>query len=282
MRATVVGLLVNSLLLVLKAVSSGLSDSLTIFSETFNSLADVATAAVILLCVRWAWMTPDADHPFGHRRAEPIAGLLAAIFTAILGFEICRTAVINLWQGTLPEHIGWSPVLALCVTAGTKAWMAGYFARRGHVLNSPAFRAAAVDSRNDVLVALQGLLAVVLAEIEIRSLDTVAALIVGVYILHSGYRVGVENVDYLMGKAPDTQTQARIRAAAEGVPGVREVDDVLAHYVGTFVHVELTARVDGALSTRDSHDVAEATRKAVEGIGTVDRAFVHIEPVKAP
>ena len=93
MRAAFVALGANAFLLALKAAATGLSDSLTIFSETLNSLADVVSAVVILVCVRWAWKRPDADHPFGHRRAEPIAGLVVAIFAGILGFEVCRMAL---------------------------------------------------------------------------------------------------------------------------------------------------------------------------------------------
>ena len=132
---------------------------------------------------------------------------------------------------------------------------------------------------NDVLIALQGLVGVVLAELRLPVLDTIAALIVGIYILYSAHRVGMENLDYLMGRAPDEGLLTRIRAAAEQVSAVREVDDVKGHFVGTFVHVELTARVDGALSTHASHDVSEAVQRSIEAIEAVDRAFVHIEPV---
>ncbi|MEE8386117.1 MAG: cation diffusion facilitator family transporter [Dehalococcoidia bacterium] len=280
MRAALVGMGANLMLLALKAVATGLSDSLTIFSETLNSLADSVAAIVILLCVRWAWMNPDHNHPFGHRRAEPIAGLLVAIFTAILGFEVCRTAVLDLWQGRLPQEIGRYPFAALFLTAGIKAWLAVYLARRGRRLNSPALRATSIDCRNDVLIATQGCLAVLVADYQqFRMLDTIAALVVGAYILYSAHHIGMENINYLMGKAPDRELLQRIRAAAERVSGVQEVDNVKGHYVGTFVHVELTARVDGLLSTAESHDVAEAARLAVESIDNVDRAFVHIEPV---
>ena len=277
-RAALVAIAANVLLLVLKATATSLSDSLTIFSETLNSLADVIAALVILLCVRLAWKRPDEGHPFGHRRAEPVAGLLVAIFTGILGYEVCRTAVVDLWVGELPQRIGPYPILALCVTAVLKAWLAAFFNRRGKSLNSPALRATAVDCRNDVLVSLQGLVAVVVAELRLPMLDTIAAVLVGVYILYSGHRIGMENLDYLMGRSPDRQLLARIQAAAAQVDKVQAIDNIKGHYVGTFVHVELTARVDGTLSTSDSHDVCEAVRSAVEAIAAVDRAFVHMSP----
>jgi cation diffusion facilitator family transporter len=280
MRATLVAIGANLFLLGLKATATGLSDSLTIFSETLNSLADVVSALVIVVCVHWSWKRADESHPFGHRRAEPIAGLVVAIVTCILGFEVCRTAVVHLWAGELPQRIGPYPIAALCVTAGLKTWLAAFFHRHARALNSPALRATAIDCRNDVLVSLQGLGAVVLAELGLPLLDTLAAILVGGYILYSGYRIGMENIDYLMGRSPDRELLERIRAAAEGADGVQAVGDIRGHYVGSFVHVELTAFVDGTLSTAESHDVCEATRAAVEVINTVDRAFVHISPAQ--
>jgi cation diffusion facilitator family transporter len=279
-RAAWVAVVANAVLLTLKAGATGLSDSLTIFSETLNSLSDVASSAVIVLCVRWAWQRPDEDHPFGHRRAEPLAGLVVAILTGILGFEVCRTAIVSLWEGRLPERIGPFPMVALCVTLVVKSWLAVRFRRLGQQIGSPALRATAVDCRNDVLISLQGLAAVALAAYRVPLLDTLAALVVGVYILYSAHRIGMENVDYLMGRAPDAELLGRIRAAAEGVPGVQAVRSIRAHYVGTLVHVEFTAAVDGALPTINSHDVAEATRAAVEALDAVDRAFVHIAPAR--
>lgn len=280
MRASLVAIGANALLLGVKAAATSLSDSLTIFSETLNSLADVVSAVVVVLCVRWAWQTPDENHPFGHRRAEPVAGLVVAIFTGILGFEVCRAAALDLWVGGLPRHIGPYPIAALCITAGLKTWLSAYFRRRGRALDSPALRATAVDSRNDVLVSLQGLAAVVAAEAGVPILDKVAAILVGGYVLYSGYHIGMENLDYLMGRSPNRELLERVRTAAESIDGVQGVGAIKGHYVGTFVHVELTARVDGSLSTVESHDLSEAARIAVEAIETVDRAFVHISPAE--
>jgi cation diffusion facilitator family transporter len=279
-RAAWLAIAANLFLLILKGSATGLSDSLTIFSETLNSLADLVSSVVVLFCIYWAWKTPDETHPFGHRRAEPVAGLLVAIFTGILGFEVCRTAVIDLWQSNLPQRIGPFPIAALVITVVVKLTLAVFFYRRARRVNSPALRATAVDCRNDVLISAQGLVAVLVAAYQLPVLDRLAAFVVGVYILYSGYRIGMENLDYLMGRAPDLELLERIKTAGEAVPGVQAVADVRGHYVGTLVHVELTVMVDQQLSTLHSHDVGEETGAAIEAIGLVDRAFVHIEPMR--
>lgn len=277
-RATLVAVAANALLLLIKGSATGLSDSLTIFSETMNSLADVVSSVVVVMCVYWALKHPDEDHPFGHRRAEPLAGLIVAIFAGILGFEVCKAAALDLVNGVRPERIGPWPMVALGLAAVSKLALTVYFRRAAAATNSPALRATAIDCRNDVLVAVQGLLAVVLAAWQLPQLDRIAALIVGVYILYSAHRIGMENIDFLMGRAPDETLLKRIRAAADDAGAVQAVVDVRAHYVGTAVHVELTALVDGALPTEVSHDVAEQVREQVEALADVDRAFVHIEP----
>ena len=249
-RATWLAIAANAVLLALKASASGLSDSLTIFSETVNSLADVVASVVILLCVRWAWKRPDESHPFGHRRAEPIAGLIVAIFTGILGFEVCQAAALRLYHGELPTRIGPYPILALVITIVVKMWLTAYFRKRANLLNSPALRATAVDCRNDVLVSLQGLIAVAVADYRLPLLDTLAALLVGGYILYSAYRIGMENLDYLMGRAPDPEHLERIRRAADGVPGVRGVSEIKGHYAG---HAD-SRRTDGDRQRRAVDD----------------------------
>lgn len=275
----IVGLVANAFLLIIKASATGLSDSLTIFSETLNSLADFLGAIIVLIFVAWAHRSVDDDHPFGHARAEPIAGLMLSIFAGILGIEVVRHALIHLISGAVPKHIGLMPIVALVTALVVKGKLVFYFRRLGSRLNSPAFRASAIDCRNDVLVAAQALVGVLLAQFKLGVFDGLSALLVGLYIVWSAYWVAKENIDFLMGKAPDEALQREIRAAAECVEHVREVDHILAHYVGTWVHVELTVRVAATLPTIDSHDVAENVRHAVESLGAIQRAFVHIEPM---
>ncbi len=148
-------------------------------------------------------------------------------------------------------------------------------------LASPAFRASAVDCRNDVVVGVQALIGVSLAQANLSFFDGISALLVGLYILYSAYVVAAENIDFLMGKAPEPKISEEIMRVARQVERVIEVDDIRAHYVGIYIHVELTARVWGDLPTSVSHEIAEDVREAVEQLPEVGRAFVHIEPVTA-
>jgi cation diffusion facilitator family transporter len=278
-RATAVGIAGNALLFVVKAAVAMVSGSIALLSDAFNSLVDVISSIGIYWSVEVAHREPDADHPFGHHRAETIAALGVAIFTAILGFEIGRAAVERLLAGAAPiRAAGWA-VGALLLSMGGNLALARYLRRRGQALESPAILANAVECENDIWTSLAALVGVVGATLGWLAVDPIAGIVVGIWIVWGGYRFGRQNIDYLMGKSPAGELLERIRAIALAVDGVRGIHDVRAHYVGHRVHVEIHIEVDQELPTRQSHDVAGTVRHAVEGLPVVDRAFVHVDPV---
>ncbi|MDX1622642.1 MAG: cation diffusion facilitator family transporter [Gemmatimonadota bacterium] len=278
-RATGVGIAGNTLLFAVKGTIGFFSGSIALLSDAVNSLVDVVASVAIWWSVEVAHREPDVDHPFGHHRAEAIAALGVAIFTAILGFEIFRAAIERL-IGT-PEPIGlpgWAIGALLFSMAGNLA-LARYLRRRGEALESPAILANAVECENDIWTSLAALVGVTAAVLGWTSLDPLAGMGVGVWIVWGGYRFGRQNIDYLMGKSPGAELVGRIRRVALGAVGVRGVHDVRAHYVGHRVHVEAHIEVDQELSTLRSHDVAEEVADEIERLPRIDRAFVHVDPV---
>ncbi|HJR54340.1 MAG TPA: cation diffusion facilitator family transporter [Gemmatimonadota bacterium] len=278
-RATLTGIAGNSVLFAVKATIGIVSGSIALLSDAFNSLVDVVASVAIWYSVHVADREADADHPFGHQRAETIAALAVAIFTAILGFEIGRSAVERLIAGPRPiAFAGWALAALVFSMAGNLA-LARYLRRRGEELESPAILANAVECENDIWTSLAALIGLAAAVAGMEILDPVAGILVGIWIVWGGYRFGRKNIDYLMGKSPGQELVDRIRALPLGIPGVRGVHDVRAHYVGHRIHVEVHVEVDQELPTRRSHDVGGSVRAAIERLPGVDRAFIHLDPV---
>ena len=279
-RATLTGIAGNTILFVVKATIGVASGSIALLSDAFNSLVDVVASIAIWYSVHVADRAPDADHPFGHQRAETIAALAVAIFTAILGFEIGRSAVERLVAGPRPiELAGWALAALVFSMAGNLA-LARYLRRRGEELESPAILANAVECENDIWTSLAALIGLAAAVAGVEILDPLAGILVGIWIVWGGYRFGRKNIDYLMGKSPGQELVDRIRSLALGIAGVRGVHDVRAHYVGHRIHVEVHVEVDQELPTRRSHDVGGSVRATIERLPGVDRAFIHVDPVR--
>ena len=92
-RATLIGLAGNIFLFAIKLIAGVISGSLALISDAINSLTDIFASIAIFICVRVSDKEADEGHPFGHHRAEPIAGLIVAILAGVLGFEVIRVSV---------------------------------------------------------------------------------------------------------------------------------------------------------------------------------------------
>lgn len=278
-RATRVAIAGNGLLFGVKAAAGLATGSIALVSDALNSLVDVAASVGIAYSVAVARRAPDPGHPFGHQRAEPLAALGVAIFTAILGVLVARAAVERLLEGVEPIRApGWA-VGTLLVSMIGNLVLARYLRNRGEALDSPAILANAVECENDIWTSLAALAGVAGAALGAPVVDAVAGAVVGLWIIVGGYRFGRRNIDYLMGASPDPALLEEIRAGALGVPEVKGVHDVRAHHVGHRVHVELHVEVDEEMRTRRSHDIGGAVRHAVERLPAIERAFVHVDPV---
>ncbi|MFZ3072964.1 MAG: cation diffusion facilitator family transporter, partial [Thermodesulfobacteriota bacterium] len=205
--------------------------------------------------------------------------ITVAVFAAVLGFQIIKSSIERILKGGDGLSITWFVLLVPVITILVKTGMAFYFSRVGKAARSPAIRASAVDSLSDVFVALAALIGIVGAKFGYTYLDPAAGLAISVWIIYAGYRIGMENIDYLMGKSPDKAMMEEIKAAALGVLGVKDINTVRAHYIGPFIHVEIHIEVPKYLSTFDSHAISKEVERAIGKISAIEKAFVHIDPV---
>src|SRR5574337_1599738 len=121
-QATIVLVICNTFLFAIKISAGIMSNSLAIISDAFNSLTDIISSIIIFFAVKTSSKQADEGHPFGHHRAEPIAGLIVAIFAGSLGFEILRTSVFKLME-THVHRISIYSIIVLVVSIGMKLVM---------------------------------------------------------------------------------------------------------------------------------------------------------------
>ncbi|HHT9105635.1 MAG TPA: cation diffusion facilitator family transporter [Candidatus Wujingus californicus] len=276
-NATIVMIACNAFLFVIKITAGITSNSLAVISDAVNSVTDIISSVVIYFAVKASAKQADEGHPFGHHRAEPIAGLIVAIFAGILGFEIFRTAVFQLVS--LHEHnIGIFTILALLISIGMKFIMSIYFKKTSHTINSPALLASSVDSRNDVYISATALVGVIGGFYGYPKMDDIMAILISFWIIYSGYKIGIRNIDYLMGRQPEAGIMEEIKAKACAVAGVLGIHDIRAHYVGNYIHVEIHISLNQHLTLTEAHEIGKNVQRAVENIESIHKAFVHIDP----
>lgn len=277
-QATILLIVCNAFLFAIKITAGIMSNSLAIISDAVNSLTDIITSVVIYFAVKTSSKQADDGHPFGHHRAEPIAGLIVAIFAGILGFEILHTSVFKIMESHV-HKIGTPAIITLLISIGMKLIMSKHFKKVSRRINSPALLASAIDSRNDVYISSTALVGVCCGLFGYAKMDDIAAILISFWIIYSGYKIGVQNIDYLMGRQPDTCIMEEIKKKASAVSGVMGIHDVRAHYVGNYIHVEIHISLDQALTLTQAHDIGKNAQRAVESIESIHKAFVHIDPL---
>lgn len=273
------GILGNAVLFGGKIVIGLAFNSIAIISDSLNSFTDIIASTIVFISIRSSYKAPDADHPFGHKRAQPIAGLIVAIFTGIVGFEVITQSIARLFTGAEIEK-GILPVLLVAAVMVVKLGMHLYARVVAARTRSTALAASAMDHRNDVLISAAVLAGVVASNLGFPIFDPIVAIAIGLWIIRAGFAIGRDNIKYLMGEAPPKDLVEKILAAAREVPGVLGLNDVFAHYVGTTVEIEVHINVASRLNVEEAHAIGKQVQRAIEQMEDISRAFIHIDPLE--
>jgi cation diffusion facilitator family transporter len=277
-RASNIGLCANIILFILKAIVGVLSNSIAVISEAVNSLMDIIASVAIKVGISVSDKGPDSDHHFGHNAAQPIAAFIVAVFTLVVGIEIVKESIYRIIDPQKLE-ITWIVYSVLIVTIITKIALYIYQKNIGNKFRSPALKAAAIDSLNDVVASFVALLGVISSAFGFYFVDGIAGLIVALFILKSGYDIAKDNIDFLMGRAATPELEKEIKELCLSIPQVSGYNDLRSYYVGDKFHVELHIEVDKNLITQKSHDIGNRVKRTIENLDDIQKAFIHIDPV---
>ncbi len=277
-RAVNLTLVINILLFFIKAFAGIISNSIAVISDAINSLTDIIASIAILYSVNISLKKPDEEHQFGHHAAQPIAVFLVALFTAVVGINLIEESIIRI---TTPYKTDITAVvyIILIITIVTKLVLTRYQSYVGKVYKSPALKAGAVDSLNDVLASSLSIIGIVGVQLGFRYLDGIAGILIALFVFRSGYQIAKENIGYLMGKAASEELILEIANAALKIDGVLGLNELKSHYVGNKFHIEIHIDVDKNSSTKTSHDIGKEVQSAILKLPEINKVFVHIDPV---
>jgi cation diffusion facilitator family transporter len=276
-----VGLVILAVNLALAAAKGGVwwaTGSLAVGSEAVNSAADAAYSVIVLAGLYLTTQPPDFEHPHGHERIEPFVSLFVAVGVFAAGAGVLWNAATAVLSGSYGDVASPAAVAVLVATAVVKYLLYRYCLRIGEERRSPAIVATAKDNRNDILTAAAALVGVLGGSVGLPILDPVAAGVVSLGIVYTGYEIVRDNVNYLVGAAPPEDLRAEILERALSHPAVEGAHDVVAHYVGPEIDVSLHIEVEGDMTLSEAHDIESAVVQSIRELPEVDDVFVHVDP----
>ena len=225
------GIVCNCLLFAVKLVVGLLTGSVAVIADGINNLTDTASSVVTLLGFWLARRPADREHPYGHARYEYLAGLAVAVLIMFIGLETGRSAFDQILG---PEPVVFSTLscVILLGTMAVKAWMARFFGKLGNYIDSAPLKAAAADSRNDVVATLTVLAGFLLSKFFGVTLDGIIGLAVAVLIFVSGLSMARETVSLLLGRQADPELVEKIMSLVRSGEKVVGIHDLLIHDYG--------------------------------------------------
>ncbi len=278
LRASVITLVGNLALMGAKGFAAALSGSSAVYADAANSAADVFYSLFLGVALWLSLRPPDLGHPHGHRRIEPLVSVViglamgyAGVQAAIMGWRALRAgpeAITSIWAYLVP--VG---------TVAVKYWMYRTVRRIGEEAHSPALRASARDNLMDVVSSATALVGVAASRFIAPIADPLAAFAVAVWILRGAYEVFSEGVRQLIGGGASPELTQAVIDAAQSVPGVVDVHQVIVEYVGPQVRADVHIDMDRRANLEEVHEVSDAVRAAIEEMAEVDHAFIHVEPI---
>jgi cation diffusion facilitator family transporter len=212
-------------LVLAKLVVGLLTGSLGILSEAVHSTFDLAASTFTLFAVRTARKPADKEHPYGHGRAENLAAFAEGILLLITAAGITFEAIRRLTAGGHQVNPAGYAFALLLATLLIEAGRAVVLRRVGRLASSEAMLADATDRLADVLATVAVLAGLVGVRMGVSAADSVAALLVAGIILRAAGMLAWRSGDILIDRSA-TGAEKQLRAAIQGVNGVREVRSV--------------------------------------------------------
>jgi cation diffusion facilitator family transporter len=262
-----------------KLAAGWATGSAALIADGLNNASDIGVTVAILIGLRLSRKPPDHNHPYGHRRAETVASLVASFLMAAVGFQVLIEAGRRMFG---QEDIAPPDPMAAAVAAVSAAIMFGvsfYNSRLAARAESEALAAAAADNRSDALVSTGALIGIGGAQFGLPWLDPLTAAAVGLVILYTAWNIFYSSTLSLT-DGYDEKKLSAYRATAANTKGVLGVKEMRARAHGSHVCLDLTIFVDPELNVVESHRIAETVENRLKRKYRVLETHVHIEPLE--
>jgi len=263
----------NVFLCIFKGVIGITSGSLAVIADALHSGADVLDSAIVMIAAHLGKKPPDKTHPYGHGKTEFIAGAFIGIVLLIGASCIIVTSV-----GRLLRRVHYPPphfiaLAAAAISIAINEMLFRYALCAGRRVNSAAIEAEAWDNRSDSMSSIPVFFGVLGAQFGFRSLDPLAALLVGILVGKVGFELLGKNLHGLMDMPLQPKEIKRIKELVVATGGVKDIGYLRTRGMGRHYLADLQILVNPKTTVEKSNAIAKEVRN------TLRREIKHLEDI---
>ena len=279
-RTTFIGIIVSAFLAAIKIFTGIVGNSYALIADGIESLTDIFTSSIVLTGLYFASKPADENHPYGHGKAEPFAGVAVSLGIFIAAMII---VVQSIHEIITPHHAPASfTLIVLVLVIVTKETLFRFVIKVGTSVNSIAVKSDAWHHRSDAITSAAAFIGISISLLGgkgYESADDFAALFASVIIIINAYRIFKPALFELLDTAPPTQVVQKVRDVAGQVGNVMGIDKCFVRKMGFDYFVDIHVLVDANLPVHKGHEIAHIVKdQLMKEYSNISDVLVHIEP----
>ena len=284
-RVTLVGSVINVVLLLFKFVAGIIGHSAAMLADAVHSLSDFVTDVIVLVFIHISGKPQDKSHDYGHGKYETLAMTLIgfALLLVALGILNSGAMKIKLWlDGEQLEAPGTIALWAALLSVVLKEGVYRYSMIKARQLNSPAVEANAWHHRSDALSSIGtaiGIGGAIFLGQRWTVLDPIASVVVGIFIVKVSVSLLRRGIGDLLEQSLPDAVEEEILQLVAALPGLSKPHDLRTRRIGNHYAIELHILMDGNITLREAHDKASEVEETLKShYGQETHVAVHVEP----
>ncbi|MGG1573378.1 cation diffusion facilitator family transporter [Fictibacillus sp. NRS-1165] len=275
-KGVYLSLLAYIVLSLLKLGVGWIYSSEALVADGLNNSTDILASVAVLIGLKISKKPADRDHPYGHLRAETIASMIASFIMVVIGLEVFISAIKSIVEFKIrpPSTIaGFTAVISAALMLAVYR----YNIKLAKVTDSQGLKAAALDNRSDAFVSIGAAVGIFGAQFGIVWLDPLAAVLVAMMIIKTGWDIFYET-SHNLSDGFDFEEGKEMEKVILQVKGVKQVTSLKARKHGSLAIIDVTIDVDPSLNVVESHMITENIEKSLKQEYKVESISVHVEP----
>ncbi len=279
-RITLITIVINIFLAIAKVSAGVLLNSTAILADGIHTISDIGSSMGIIIGFFISRKPEDKEHPYGHEKAESIAGFILAILLTAVGINIGYSTFKIIVRGSteIPGSLAaW--VAAVSILLKELQYRIAIYG--GKKINSTALIADAWHHRSDALSSIAALIGILGARVGYKFLDPLAGFMVSIIIIKVGIELFIQGYNELMDISIEEEKLHRLINKIISHNEILNINKIRTRKHGSKVFVEIKVCVNPDFTVRKGHIISQAVEGMVHNnLDNVKEVLISIIPCK--
>ena len=277
-NVSIVGIVFNIFLLIIKIIVGIISNSQAMIADGLNSAGDIFASLMSYIGNKISSRPNDENHPYGHGKAEYIFSFVISAVMIAVSFSMLKSSIISILYSS-KLNFSYTLIIVCFVTIITKLLLFIYAKFNYKKVNNILIKASMEDHRNDMLLTTGTLVGIMCSKYGYYFVDGMIGSLISLWILVIGIKLVKSSYEILMDTDLSLDLKENIIQKAKSVENVLHVDSVRAKPTGDKYIVILKISMDGNLTLNESHKIAGAVKeKLLNELDYICDIVIHTNP----